>query len=210
MRSLDGALEFKPCAQLNDPAITFREGCCNAYTTSALTVPLVSKQHWAEASTTFFTSNTFGLDQASVFREFVSSNPAFVARVRRLIIQATRSSFHSSWGSALNSALLGHFTSLKGVSLAVPVSGFESLHFLGLQDVMKDGRWKDIKMPEVIRAFQQHQLDAKLTTVNLVITSYYRQGETLNEKPEARAFTANIRDLLLEHHPRRVSRRGQE
>ncbi|KAF2821987.1 hypothetical protein CC86DRAFT_425547 [Ophiobolus disseminans] len=210
-RQLDSALVCKPCTQQMDPRKN--RDCCDQNVSTAIFIPFVCKQYFAEASTTFFASNIFGVDECSAFRAFVSSNPGFVARVKQLIIQATHAHFGASWGSALNSASLGYFKSLKGVSLAIPIS-LRDMRLLQRPDIMHDAQWKAFKVSAVIRAFQQHRLDAEVTTVNLVGMGHFYDWHTGRHKTldetEVGIINGNIKAQLLEHHARRVSRRGQE
>jgi len=209
---VDSALVCKSCSQHSDPAKNRPGHCCDQHTSTAITIPFVCKQYWAEASTTFFASNIFGIGESSAFRAFVSSHPAFVTRVRQLIIQVGSGNFAASWGSALNPALLGYFKSLRGVSLTIPIS-YRDIAMLKRPDVIHDEGWKARKVPAVIRAFQQHRLDADLTTVNLVPMGYLYDWNTGNQltldSTEVSVINDNIKNQLLEHHPRRLSRRGQ-
>jgi hypothetical protein len=199
------------CDQLGDPAKT--RDCCSRQIESAISVPFVCKQYFGEASTTFFASNVFGVDHYATLRAFVASNPSFIARVRQLIIQYSQGSFSSSWGSALNPSLVGHFKSLRGVSITIPVRVHE-LSLLDRTNIMDDGEWKSKKVPSVVRAFQQHRLEKDLTTVNLVPKGYFYSWTTgLGvdfDTAKAGVINDKIKDLLLEHLPRRLSKRGVE
>jgi hypothetical protein len=59
--------------------------------------------------------------------------------------------FSKTWGSALNSALLGYFKSLRGIQLSIAL--FQTDIPLLDQDVMRDAGWKKMKLPEVVRHF---------------------------------------------------------
>jgi hypothetical protein len=196
------------CDQQDDPAKTVF--CCSRHSASAISVPFVCKQYFGEASMTFFASNVFGVDNPTTLRAFAASNPNFIARVRQLIVQAASGSFAASWGSVMNPSLLGHFKSLRGVSLSIPIM-YHELSLLDRTNIMDDGKWKSRKVPSVIRAFQQHRLQKDLTTVNLVPRSYfYHWNKSGLDTDQVKVGIINdtIKDLLLEHHPRRLSRRG--
>jgi hypothetical protein len=68
-------------------------------------------------------------------------------------------------------------------------------------DVIEGSYWKSCKMSNLIRSFQQHKLGAELTSVT--IKAYDNDDEW-----DARLTLDAIRIALLEHHPRRLSKRG--
>lgn len=67
-RQITGALICKRCVEDEDPRKNVN--CCVSRTGSgSISVPLVSKQYWAEASITFFASNAFSIDEPQVMSE---------------------------------------------------------------------------------------------------------------------------------------------
>lgn len=113
--------------------------------------------------------------------------------------------FATGWGSALNSALLGYFKSLKGVYLTMPSFEIDTL-MLDNTDVMRGAAWKALKLPEVIRAFQQHQLESSLTSFRFEDVTQYSDDPTMPAK--ASVVEDVVKAKLLEHHPRRTSKRA--
>lgn len=175
---------------------------------SSISIPLVCKQFWAEASTTFFAINEFIFSDHLAFRALTLASPKFVARIRMLTVLSDpgyscsgTEHFANHWGAALNSALLGYFKSLIGIRLIIEIREGDYA-IMENTDVMSGGRWK--KMTEVIRAFQQHQLEHSLTSVQFATVWLH----TLPMPAKARVVEDAIKAKLLEHHPRRTSKRG--
>ena len=110
------------------------------------------------------------------------------------------------WASVLTSSLLGRFKNLRGLVLDL-VLCWAQFSLLQQKDVMRNVAWKGQKVPAIIRAFQQHQLEASRTTVT------FSKWNTWPAEPRpiaAEGMDVIIKGHLLEYHPRHLSKRGQE
>lgn len=134
------------------------------------------------------------------------SKQAMAQSFRRLIIAGSDfelADFPQRWADVLTSSTVGRFSNFKGLRFYLWTYYFDT--FMSATDVMSDSEWGWTKLPQIIRAFQQHKLNPSINTVNYVSSGHLSGGESewgtkLNE---------SIRDELLNHHPRRLSRRGK-
>jgi hypothetical protein len=79
------------------------------------------------------------------------------------------------------------------------------------KDVMTDALWKPRKLPAIIRAFQQHQLKAQRTSAIFAKMVYDYSAPVVESVTfDAQGLDRIIKDLLLDHHPRRHSKRDQQ
>jgi hypothetical protein len=186
------------------------QGCCMRRDPPPMCIPVVCKQYWAEASTTFFASNSFSINDQQVFRALVLSNSDFVSRIKQLDLALVGFLYtHRPWAAAVNSSTVGYLKSLRGVTIAMCIATPDNDIELEQDDVLGSAYWKAIKLPEIVRAFQQHRLDQASTRFTLL--SYRRWNRATELDPgKVAVFEGRVKDLLLEHHPRRISRRGQE
>lgn len=73
-------------------------------------------------------------------------------------------------------------------------------------NIMSNSVWTEVKLPVVIRGFQQHKLKEKLTKVHITDTGHLRQART-----DRVVAAAGIRALLLDHQRlRRAARRERD
>lgn len=110
---------------------------------------------------------------------------------------------------------MGRYATLRGVVLELNLPA-SPLWMLLKKNVMRHVFWKTRKIPAIIRAFQQHKLEAAHTSFLLrrhyyypMLTkrcSYLPQDEHLVTE----GLAGLLKGQLLDHHPRRLSRRGLE
>jgi len=168
-----------------------------------VTPQLVCRQFWTETSQVFLSSCTFRVDYPYAFRAFALSEHSAVSRVRRLMIHVGGGShnFPMYWHTVLTSSLVGRFVSLEGLNFTgkvywLPQKGLRDL------DVMGSWLWKTRKLPSVIHSFQQHKLKAELTSV------IFEPELRAHEPPgDTEPINGAIREHLLQHRPRRLSKR---
>jgi hypothetical protein len=70
--------------------------------------------------------------------------------------------------------------------------------------ITRDASWRQVKLPVLIRSFQQHKLKGSLTEVHI-----RRSFRVMGYEQANGAAAAQIRSCLLDHHPCRVSGRGE-
>jgi hypothetical protein len=97
---------------------------------------------------------------------------------------------------------VGKFASLEGLIWKISMSTFDN-KLLHVTDIMGDRRCQTLKLPTMLRAFQQHKLRGDLTSVSF---EYYNHTLPV---PKTTAFGSAIRGHLLTYVPRRTSRRGK-
>lgn len=165
---------------------------------------LVSRQYWAEASEVFLDSCTFRIDLPRVFRELALSRQAVVPRIRRLMINSKDNLiFTEDWRKVLtNSYWVGKYVSLEGLQLEVDT--YWAFGTLVTVDIMNDNIWKITNIPAMIRSFQQHKLKESLTTVAFKPYKFRWTYVDLT------LLDPVIRMELLQHRPRRVSKRVRQ
>ncbi|KAF2821986.1 hypothetical protein CC86DRAFT_385707 [Ophiobolus disseminans] len=165
-------------------------------------MPLVCEQFWFEVHGIFFASNHFMAKRPGSLRELALYHERFAERVSALRINLREEIYYrmEEWAPVLTSSILGRFKNLRGVTLAFTVHP-RNVYLFQPKDVMRDAEWKGLKLPAVLRAFQQHRLDKKRTTVTFSIKGA--------EVP-ADGLAKIIKDHLLDYHPRRLSKRGQK
>jgi hypothetical protein len=206
-RQVTSALLCHRCVHDMNPSNIGR-GCCTRRNPPPISIPLVCKKYWAETLTTFFASNSFSINEPQVFRALVLSNSDFVSRIKQLDLLLVGFLYtHRPWAAAVNSSTVGYLKSLRGVTMTM---------FLGSGDVeLEQGEvlgsafCTAIKLSEIVRAFQQHRLDQASTSFTLFKYKGWYYGIEL-DADKVGVFEGRVKDLLLEHHPRRISRRGQE
>lgn len=184
------------------------------YETALSLPPRVSKQFYAEATASLYATSTFSFTAPHAFRAFALSTHACVPRVQHLTIP--RLTHH--WSDALVSSLVGRLTGLRGVHLTLPYTRNRAARPLPRA---ADATWRDYW--RMIRAFQQHELEAHRTEFELVVfnvlrkepyawdmsscvTEVLRLGEPQYE--EMMRLREEFTEGLLEFVPRRLSRRG--
>lgn len=168
-------------------------------------MPLVSKQFWYEVSGTFYDSNIFHFQDPRTLRALALSNEKFAQRASNLRITLQPHLIEES-ASALTSSIVGRFKGLRGVVLEFTLSPYE-LHLLQRKNVMHDASWRSKKVPTIIRAFQQHQLESRRTAV--IFAGNSNNGGA-RHPIAAEGMASIIKGHLLDYHPRRLSKRGQE
>jgi hypothetical protein len=164
----------------------------------------VCRQYWAEASQAFFSSCALMIDEPAAFRCFVQSGEPIVSQIRRLLVFVCDKKSHNFpmyWQDVFNSTLVGRLTSLEGVKFSGVV--YWGPHQNSTKtDVMSGYHWKMIKMPGTIRSFQQHKLKEELTTVD-----FQPEDPTDGRASAIGPINEAIRENLLRHYPRRLSKR---
>lgn len=179
-------------------------------TNTSLVPIIISKQFWAEASGIFFSSNTFHFQDAQPLRRLAITIRKFVERVSDIRITLQSPLDMAVWASILTSSILGRFRNIRGLTLEVIVVPAWHNNILQRKDVMRDARWKALKLPAIIRAFQQHELKEEHTAVVFARVVYgHDDGEVMSSIVDAQGLERIIKDQLLDHHPRRLSKRGQ-
>lgn len=166
---------------------------------------LVCRQFWAETSQVFLSSCVFRVDHPDAFRALALSGQSVVPRITRLMVRlsGTRShNFPMYSHDAFTSSLVGRLVSLEGLVFTGMVY-WAPRDAATAADVMGSACWKSKKLPVVIRAFQQHKLQANLTSVTFEPESYFVEPVW-----DATPYNEAIRIQLLDHHPRRLSKRG--
>jgi hypothetical protein len=182
-------------------------------------LPLVSKQFWFEASGVFLSSNIFHFQEAQPFRALALEHAKFAGRATdiRITFPDLWDSTIRHWDSALTSSILGRFKGIHGIALEFHL-GDRELHMLQRKDVMRDAVWKEKKITAFIRAFQQHQLQESHTSITFLARGYHyrpasnpgRRAVRISLPIDAQGMDSVIKDLLLDYHPRRLSKRGQQ
>lgn len=163
----------------------------------------VCRQYWAETSHIFLTSCVVRVDWPTALKAFVKLGGPVIYRIRKLMINTTNLDFPGLWRNVLNSSYVGRLTSLEGVNFSGDIIYTGPLGPYLKEDVMRGHYWRKCKMPEIIRAFQQHRLKGELTSVTIKLSPYRQlQGVDVDSINEA------IRKNLLHHCPRRVSERN--
>ncbi|KAF1927754.1 uncharacterized protein M421DRAFT_174719 [Didymella exigua CBS 183.55] len=164
---------------------------------------LVCRQLWAETSEVFLSSCTFRVSRSEDFRAWALSGHNSVPRVRRLLVHLSGGKSHNfpMYSHAdFTSSLVGRFSSLEGVVFTGSVYWGPREAVLNA-DVMGGDHWRMIHIPVIIRAFQQHKLKEELTHVTMLPKCY--SHDVWDTKP----YNEAIRKALLQHHPRRLSKR---
>jgi hypothetical protein len=185
------------------------EGCCMRRNPPPMSIPLVCKQYWAETSTTFFASNSFSINEPQVFRALVLSNSDFVSRIKQLDFPSLGFIYsYRPWAAAVNSSTVGYLKSLRGVTMRMFVGHPDDIE-LEQDDVLGSAYWKAFKLPGIVRAIQQHRLDQGSTKFTIFNYKGWYHGTEM-DPGRVGVFEGRIKESLLEHHPRRISRRGQE
>ncbi|KAH6625451.1 hypothetical protein C7974DRAFT_201882 [Boeremia exigua] len=167
---------------------------------------LVSRQFWSEASHVFASTSIFDIEDPASFRLFALSNRDLVRRIRRIrvwcyITVPSHLCSISRWAAVLTSSIVGRLERLKGLEFEVVLDVAHTPLFTRT-DVMTDPRWKALKMPVILRSLQQHQLQRNRTNVTVI---HRRHGTAFVDTDPLRRV---ISSLLMEYHPRRISKRG--
>lgn len=186
--------------------------------TSVPMLPPICKQFYQEIAATFWQSAIFSFTAPQTFRAFALSPHACVSRVRHLEIpQLTQ----RHWDTALNAALVGQLTSLRGVTLAHEYWRCDGSRPIPAAD---DANWKPFW--RMISAFQQHRLVKRETGFKIVVYDAYKNltnGVPTGslgiwaDRPLLKAgddqwenllrLETDLTSGLLEYSPRRLSRR---
>lgn len=178
--------------------------------------PAVCKQFYSEATAALYASNTFEFREPHSFRSFALSPHPCVSRVQHLSI----SCLSRDWKEALTSSIVGNLKSLRGVELVY--SYWRCIERDPVPHATHP-RWRGFW--RIIRSFQQHQLEPHLTEFRVNVYNIYKSGNLrfgqVNEEeialkpgePQYRNLLQLQQELkagLLQHVPRRLSRRGTE
>ncbi|KAF9692720.1 hypothetical protein EKO04_009235 [Ascochyta lentis] len=192
--------------------------CGCSRNTPLFSIPLVSKQFWWEVSASFQSSATLVFnteDSYNVLRAFLRSAHAFLAQVRylELLVLSEHWMYRGDLrGYALTSALVGTMKNLQGIRLSLDFD-FGPMYLLSDPDIMRSADWKGSGIPRIIQSFRQHKLNPDKIAVDVRLSMCpWRSVLHLNGnfKPSASdlvSFEEAIKNALLDHHPRRLSKR---
>ncbi|KAF1935792.1 hypothetical protein EJ02DRAFT_112786 [Clathrospora elynae] len=160
--------------------------------TPALSLSLVCKQFWNEASYTLLTSSTFAFTAPVAFRHLALSSQTAKLHIRRVAILV-----YQEWPKTPQSSIVGQFENLERVNLV--------LYLLRYPIGVLRHTWVICsKYHSVIRAFHQNASKDGLTTVAVL------PDENQNEEfslADLRRANAAIRARLMHHHLIRRSQR---
>lgn len=169
----------------------------------------VSKQVWAESLHVCMIKYTFDFHHAHIFQAFVQSHQLLVPNIRKISIvcvPAERLRHFSddllSWTEPKEISAISRFTNLE--EFKIKLEFYTTYKDLATQnDIMSHASWKCMRLPHLIRAFQQHKLNANGTRV-----SVHSPGLSTSDEPHTSALKYAIITQLLDYHPRRLSKRG--
>jgi hypothetical protein len=184
-----------------------RTNCHGKKCSKPVKVPMVSKQFWYEAVAAFLESNTFEFDNPHALRKFAMSGLPHVAGIRRISIRSSDGLAYALdyWRKAWAASVVEQMGGLRGVDLQLGLHHHDARELQ--KSIMKRPYGRLGNVPKMIRSFQQHQLNDRHTTVNLVEFRWER-GPTPNTSYHTLAEA--IRVELLDHHPRRLSTRERK
>lgn len=194
----DHTLTWKPCVESD--ACGRHVKCLRSEDT--ISIPLVSKQFWAEAIPIFCKTNVFHFEHPPAFRDFALRHSKLAERI--VAIKLTRLHVGSArcfrWESALTAFVVGHFKSLKRIKIDKIVTP-RDLHFL---------RRSAPRGYSTLMAFQQHQLEEQHTSCRIVLratdgTQLLRGGGATT--PTITGIESAMKAQLLDHQRRRRSQR---
>lgn len=167
----------------------------------------VCKQIWNETTSIFFSSAVFQFRNPEHFHAFALSISlqSVVPRIRTIKVISCIFSFRTfgkDWSGTFNTSIVGKFASLEGLIWKISMSTF-NYQLLHVTDIAGDRRCQILKLPTMLRAFQQHRLRDNLTSVSF---EYYNHPLPV---PKTTALGSAMRGYLLTYVPRRTSRRGK-
>ncbi|KAJ4993227.1 hypothetical protein SVAN01_01202 [Stagonosporopsis vannaccii] len=182
------------------------------YATALVLPPRVSKRFYVEATAALYASSTFSFHAPHAFRAFALSGHPCVSRVQHLTIPRLT----NHWTDALVSSLVGRLTGLRGVHLTHQHQRCSAAR--PLPHAM-DATWRDYW--RMIRAFQQHELEAHKTEFEMVVLNVSQRlpfdmgswtmqllGLGDPQYKNLLRLREEFTNGLLEFTPRRLSRRG--
>lgn len=166
--------------------------------------PAVCKQFYSEATAALYVSSTFEFTEPHTFRAFALGPHACVSQIQHLRVPY----LEHKWKNSLTSSLVGRLKSLRGVHFTHRSSAAHHI------SCATHPHWKSFW--RIIRAFQQHELEAPSTKFEVVVYTYQnlhpgqwpilRSGDALYE--DRVRLQKELTESLLQYIPRRLSRRG--
>jgi hypothetical protein len=185
--------------------------------THKLKLPLtVCRQLCSEATKVLYATSTFEFTEPHVFRAFALSPHTCVTRLHHITIPQ----LERNWHEALTPSLVGRLQSLRGVAISRTRNRYSAQEAIphATHPTWKRNLWR------IIRAFQQHKLYAHQTEVKIVILKLYNVdwgmscgqlkpsdiGLSSSDPyyPDLVKLQDDLKALLLQHTPRRLSKRG--
>ena len=116
----------------------------------------------------------------------------------------------NEWDAVLTSSLVGRFESLQGVHILLRIFMDErDASALKSTDIMHHKVWNAVKIPMILRSFQQHKLMSSLTAVNIEAIEAGNFSRSPLSPSQIRPVEDAVRAALLDHHPRRLSKRNK-
>ncbi|KAH6625430.1 hypothetical protein C7974DRAFT_425104 [Boeremia exigua] len=162
------------------------------------------RQAWSESMAVFFSSAVFHFRDVTRLRRLISSLPhqPLVSRIQRIGLAGFILRQHEWMGlhGKLDMVTVGKIVSLKGLEWSMVVEQEDAQL---LAQMNHDTLWESLQLAKMVEMFQQHKLREDLTTVTIHdYTGYPFPGNVA-------ALSDKLRRRLLEHTPRRYSRRGR-
>lgn len=175
--------------------------------------PLVCRQFYSETTAAFYATTAVVFHEPHAFRVFALSQHPLVERLRCLSIPR----FDSTWNIVLSASLIGRLKSLRGARLAyVYFRRFEAWPRASSPELR--GLWR------IIRAFQQHELEARHTSLEVTAynvyktmhdssinhpgVEYYRLRPGQSGYDNVVLLQKELTEGLLRYNPRRLSKRA--
>lgn len=153
-----------------------------------LTKQLTCQQIFYETSYEMITTSSFHFDSPKAFRKFLLTKPDIVPQIHHLGIKCraigrltmpARKENILDWARVLTPSYLSRFTSLRTVVLTFAfMSAFPFLNagLLRQRDFSRSQMWTERKLPDILKAFQQHKLQEG-TTGKAEMATTWRVGK---------------------------------
>ncbi|KAF3046977.1 hypothetical protein E8E12_009798 [Didymella heteroderae] len=163
-----------------------------------------------ETSNELITTSSFHFDSHKAFRKFVLSRPDIVGKIHHLRIKCRVTGLNNiptrrvnilDWAKVLTPSYISRFTALQTVVLKLMFNLPNAL--VRNLNVMDSHTWRGRRLPNIIRAFQQHELRQGTTGAVELYTGW-------NGGANGVAFGRAVKNELLRHQKRRYPKRGSE